>query len=243
MDLKHVIPNIQTLPLPAACPRGACLIAGGEEARCQIARRQAVMHQIGLSTDHYLRKQDPLPASLLAAAALCFMTESSIYELLQNQQLLPHKGVVVWNHAYYCTAYSQIPFWVLVFSISTSLLQYDDGPFESSQMWRSSELFQSLRAFRVFCSATSANLLNNSSEKWCWQMHAQVASEDLMKIKIKEIILWTQMELLEHTFQQVSNDKFIAWLSMHLSFQHSMKASPDAFISPVTQLPSWLWGK
>ena len=95
MDLKYVISNISTMPLPAACPRGACLIAGGEEARCQVAQRQAVMHQIGLSTDHYLRKQDPLPASLLAAASLCFMTESSIYELLQNQELLPPKGVIV----------------------------------------------------------------------------------------------------------------------------------------------------
>ncbi len=50
------------------------------------------MQQIGLINDHYLRKQDPLPASLLAAASICAMLEESIFELLQDRQLLPQSG-------------------------------------------------------------------------------------------------------------------------------------------------------
>lgn len=165
--------------------RGACLIAGGEEARCQVAQRQAVMHQIGLSTDHYLRKQDPLPASLLAAASLCFMTESSIYELLQNQELLPYKGVVNWNHAYYCSLHSQIPLWVLVFSISNSLLHYNYGPFVSSQMWRSSKLFQSICIQNVLSGCLCKSPHQFFGEMILIEMPPQVASEDLMKIKIR----------------------------------------------------------
>lgn len=61
--------------------------AADEEARCQVSQRQAVMRQLGLTADHYLRRSQPLPASLLAAASLCAMPDASIYELLRDQQL------------------------------------------------------------------------------------------------------------------------------------------------------------
>ena len=68
------------------------MAAGEEEIQCQLVQRQAVMRQIGLTPDHYLRRQDLLPASLLAAASLCAMPEPSIYELLQERQLPAHSG-------------------------------------------------------------------------------------------------------------------------------------------------------
>ena len=72
--------------------------AEGEDAESQMVQRQALMRQIGLTSDHYLRRSEPLPASLVAASSICAMPDASIYELLQDPTLLPHSGEAIPLH-------------------------------------------------------------------------------------------------------------------------------------------------
>ena len=59
-----------------------CIAAAGGQERGQAAQRAALLQEIGLPTHHYLRRSQPLPAGLLAAAALCMMPDALAYDML-----------------------------------------------------------------------------------------------------------------------------------------------------------------
>ena len=59
-----------------------CMAAGGGQERGQAVQRAALLQEIGLPTHHYLRRSQPLPAGLLAAAAVCMMPDGLAYDML-----------------------------------------------------------------------------------------------------------------------------------------------------------------
>ena len=51
-----------------------------------MTQKRALLAKLGLPTSHYLTLARPLPASLLAAAAVCLMPDAQAYELLNASE-------------------------------------------------------------------------------------------------------------------------------------------------------------
>ena len=58
--------------------------AGDEEAQSQAVQRAAIQKGMMLPSHHYLRKSQPLPAGLVAAAGVCAIDDSLAYRLLTS---------------------------------------------------------------------------------------------------------------------------------------------------------------
>lgn len=89
------------IPLPlltclVSLTENCSLNIGDIDEVCKQWQSRALIHKIGLPNDHYLRKSNPLPPSLIAAASVHIMPDCLRYELLAQPE--PDTGLSHYGH-------------------------------------------------------------------------------------------------------------------------------------------------